>query len=80
LWLELDLDGHELARRTGRPWAITQNGQAWSQSNGYAIFDRATGTWQPFNGSSKDILLGAEGNTLVFQTRGTNTLRRALQP
>jgi hypothetical protein len=89
LWVEADLTGEETGRWTmtsGRPAAMTESGAVFAQgkntqgTNGLSTLDRASGTWKAVQESSDDTLLGAEGNTLVFRIRGTNRIRRAMQP
>jgi hypothetical protein len=84
LWLETDLTGAE----TGR-WAVplaaslaamTNDGAVYASGAGLFLLDRASGAWKPVPRSSNDILLGAEGNALVFGIRGMNRIRRAGRP
>ena len=85
LWLETDLNGVETGRwaippSTASPAAMTSSGAVYISSGGMSTLDRAGGAWKPVERSSNDILLGAEGNTLVFAIRGTNQIRWAAQP
>jgi hypothetical protein len=84
LWLETDLTGAETGRwavpSTAAPMAMTDNGTVYVGGGGLFVLDRASGAWKPVPPSSKDTLLGAEGNSLVFAIRGTNQIRRAAQP
>ena len=84
LWLESDLQGQETGRwitSGGTPAAMTESGAVYAQnSEGISVLDRATGSWKRVPLSSSDILLGAEGNNLIFAVRGMNRIRRAAQP
>jgi len=84
LWLETDLTGAETGRwavpLTAAPAAMTDSGAVYVSGEGISMLDRATVSWNSVPRSSNDILLGAEGNTLVFAIRGTNRMRRAVQP
>ena len=84
LWLESDLQGQETGRwitSGGTPAAMTESGAVYAQnSEGISVLDRASGSWKRVPQSSNDILLGAEGNALVFEVKGMNRIRRAAQP
>jgi hypothetical protein len=84
LWLEADLTGNELGRWTmppsGGPAAMTDSGAVYIQGPGILRLDRTSGSWKTVPRSSNDILMGAEGNTLVFAVRGTSRIRREVQP
>ena len=84
LWLESDLHGQETGRwitSGGTPVAMTESGAVYAQnSEGISVLDRASGSWKRVPQSSSDILLGAEGNALVFEVKGMNRIRRAAQP
>lgn len=87
LWVQADLNGHEkgrwdIAPNGRRPYAITQNGTAWRMDGRYVgVFDRSAGVWRaaPFD-APEGVLLGAEGNNLVFMLPDRNTLRWAPAP
>jgi hypothetical protein len=77
LWLETDLNGKELGRWPATPRAFTEDGSVYAPSpQGLTKLDKTTGAWNLIPQASNDILLGAEGNTLVFLIRGTNQIRR----
>jgi hypothetical protein len=81
LWLETDLNGKEIGRWSGTPRAFADNGSVYAPSpQGLTRLDKLTGAWTLVAQASKDVLLGAEGNTLVFLIRGTNNFRREPQP
>ena len=84
LWLETDLTGKETGRWTvtsdGGPGAMTDSGTVYFQGTGISTLDRASGKWKESPKSPDTILLGAEGDTLVFGVRGTNRLHRAMFP
>ncbi len=79
-WIEADLKGKVLGRwEVGAEWlprAFTQSGALYTQ-NGDAVlvFDRATKAWRRVAGSPGGDLLGADGDNLVFEAKGTSTLR-----
>ncbi len=68
----VDLKGKMLGRwEVGAEWlprAFTQSGALYTQ-NGDAVlvFDRSTKTWRPIAGTSAGFLLGADGDSLVFE-------------
>jgi len=80
LWIEVDLKGKVLGRwEVGAEWfprAFTQSGALYTQ-NGDAVlvFDRSTKAWRRVAGTAAGQLLGAMGDSLVFEVRGTSTLR-----
>jgi hypothetical protein len=85
LWVEMDLTGTETGRwavpPNREPVAMTDRGNIYaSTGNGLSTLDRATGSWKAVPRSPRDILLGAEGNVLVFAVRGTSRIRRAAGP
>jgi hypothetical protein len=79
-WIEVDLKGKVLGRwEVGAEWqprAFTQSAALYTQ-NGDAVlvFDRSTKAWRPVAGTPAGFLLGADGDSLVFEARGTSTLR-----
>ena len=79
-WIEVNLKGKLLGRwEVGAEWlprAFTQSGALYTQ-NGDAVlvFDRSTKAWRRVAGSHVGVLLGADGDSLVFEARGTSTLR-----
>src|SRR5579863_3652260 len=79
-WIEVDLKGKVLGRwEVGTEWlprAFTQSGALYTQ-NGDAVlvFDRFAKAWRRVAGTPDGHLLGADGNSLVFEVRGTSTLR-----
>ena len=85
LWLETDLTGTETGRWAvppdREPVAMTDRDAVYASTGSeFSALDRATGSWKAVAKSSRDILLGAEGNVLVFAVRGTSRIRRATQP
>jgi len=81
LWVEVDLNGKELGRwRTGdidrQPVAFTPSGAVYAERFGdISVLDHVTGKWNPVPIPSEGILLGADGEALVFMARGTPELR-----
>jgi hypothetical protein len=79
LWVETDLTGKELGRWSiggeFAPEAFTQSGGLYTRMGGsLSIFDRDMKTWRKVAAPAEGILLGADGDSLVF-LQGTNTLR-----
>lgn len=78
LWVETDLKGKELGRwnvGAKSPEAFTQSGGLFARMRGsLCIFDRGTKTWRKLAVPAEGILLGADGDSLVF-LKDTNTLR-----
>lgn len=79
-WMELDLKGKVLGRwEVGPewlPWAFAQSGNLYTQTHdAVLVFDRSTNTWRPVSGTPPGHLLGADGDSLVFEVRGTSRLR-----
>jgi hypothetical protein len=79
-WVETDLKGNLLGRweipPNQAPQAFTQNGVLYThEGKSVLIFDRVTKTWRRVATSADGGLLGADGDSLVFHIRGTNTLR-----
>lgn len=76
-WVETDLKGKELGRYDvpGARFALTQAGNIYAQLHGVRVFERATSSWRPVPGMPDGTLLGADGNSLVFNLKGTNVLR-----
>lgn len=62
---------------TYRPSAITNDGRAWrKEGNQLKLFDRSAGIWNTISSDAPEgILLGAEGDKLVFLLRDNHTLR-----
>jgi hypothetical protein len=79
VWVETDLKGQELGRwEVGAhpaPQAFTESGNLYiRESKSVSVFDRATKAWRRVAISADGILLGADGDNLVF-LQGPNTLR-----
>lgn len=78
LWVETDLKGKELGRWSigaKSPQAFTQSGGLYTRMGGsLSIFDRGIKTWRKVAAPAEGILLGADGDSLVF-LKDTNTLR-----
>ena len=79
-WIEVDLKGKLLGRwEVGAEWppeAFTQSGALYTHSgDAVLVFDRSTKAWRPVAGTPAGFLLGADGNSLVFEVRGTSRLR-----
>src|SRR5882724_9549658 len=79
-WIEADLHGKVLERwEVGAEWspeAFTQSGALYTHSgDAVLVFDRSTKAWRPVAGTPAGFLLGADGNSLVFEVRGTSRLR-----
>ena len=80
VWIETDLQGKVLERwdvgMDPAPGAFTQSGALYThEGNSILVFDRTTKVWRKV-APADGILLGADGDSLVFHIRGTNTLRR----
>jgi hypothetical protein len=87
LWVETDLKGQETARwSTGpnfaRPRAFTADGLAWRQvGKQIMVFNRSSGAWsQPILEITEGLLIGADGNDLIFLLMNKATLRRVPEP
>jgi hypothetical protein len=81
-WIEVDLKGKVLGRwELGAEWpprAFTQSGALYAQdSDAVLVFDRSTKAWRRIAGTPPGFLLGADGDSLVFEVRGTSVLRWA---
>jgi hypothetical protein len=79
-WIEVDLKGNVLGRwelGTGlSPRAFTRSGAVYAQGGGaVSVFDRSTKAWRRVADAPSGHLLGADGDSLVFQDKGTSTLR-----
>jgi len=79
LWVETDFKGKELGRwEVGlypAPAAFTQSGGLYTRSDrSVSVFNRTTRTWCKVAMPADGILLGADGDSLVF-LNGTDTLR-----
>jgi len=81
LWIEVAFDGKELGRwplpRTvgGRPVAFTASGAVLASTpTGIARLDRSSGKWLPVNSPSDGILIGADGDDLVFWQKAAGSL------
>jgi hypothetical protein len=79
-WIEVDLKGKELGRwEVGSEWApraFTQSAALYTQGDGaIMVFDRSTKAWRRIAGTPPGYLLGADGDSLVFEISGTRTLR-----
>jgi hypothetical protein len=79
-WIEVDLKGKELGRwELGSKWvphAFTQSGALYTQGDGAVmVFDRSTKAWRRIAGTPPGFLLGADGDSLVFEISGTRMLR-----
>jgi len=79
-WVEVDLKGKVLGRwEVGAelsPEAFTQSGALYTHSrDAVLMFDRSTKAWRRVAGTPPGFLLGAQGDSLVFEVRGTSTLR-----
>jgi hypothetical protein len=80
LWLETDLSGKELGRWTadfdGWPATLTANGAVYAQASGHILsLDRSGKKWNPTRIPTDGLLIGADGETLVFMVRGSPVLR-----
>lgn len=80
LWLETDLKGKELGRWTipagHAPQAFTESGALYThEGHAVSVFDRMAQAWRTVATPAEGILLGADGDDLVFLIRGTSTLR-----
>jgi hypothetical protein len=80
LFLETDLNGKELGRWLadfdGWPAAFTPSGAVYAQQGGHILtLDRAGRTWNPTRIPTDGLLIGADGETLVFMVRGSPVLR-----
>jgi hypothetical protein len=79
-WVEADLTGKEIGRWTmpeaSRPVAMTESGTVYAAGRELSVLDRSSGSWKPVPAPSGGLLLGAEGDTLVFEVRGTNQIHR----
>jgi hypothetical protein len=79
-WIELDLKGKVLGRwEVGAEWspeAFTQSGALYTHTaDGVLLFDRSTKAWRRVAGTPPGFLVGADGDSLVFEVRGTSILR-----
>ena len=79
-WVEVDLKGKVLGRwEVGTewfPWAFAQSGNLYTQTrDAVLMFDRSTKAWRRVAGTPAGLLLGADGDNLVFEVRGTSILR-----
>jgi lipid-binding SYLF domain-containing protein len=65
-----------------RPSAFTADGLAWRQAGKQImVFNRSSGAWsQPILDIQEGLLIGAEGNYLVFLLMNKATLRRVPEP
>jgi len=80
-WIEADLRG----RPSGRwklnqdlgEFAVTSSGTLYANGYGHGgtRFDRKTSTWEPVPGMPDGMLLGADGNSLVFLNLDSNLVR-----
>jgi hypothetical protein len=79
-WVEADLTGREIGRwampEASRPVAMTESGSVYAAGHELTVLDRSSGSWKAVPAPSAGLLLGAEGDTLVFQVRGTNQIHR----
>jgi hypothetical protein len=82
LWVETDLNGKELGRwrvdLDGNPAAFTPGGNVYARGvDGVSVLDRGTGKWSLVSTAvpPDGILIGSDGEALVFMTRGTPELR-----
>ena len=79
-WIETDFNGKELGRYdipNNYRLAYTRNGTLYAQSHdGISVFQPATNRWRLLTGGPPGNLVGAEGESLVFELWGENTLRR----
>ena len=77
-WIETDLKGKELGRYEipFHTLAFTRSGTLYAQSHdGISVFQAATNHWSLIAGGPPGTLVGAEGESLVFELRTGNTLR-----
>jgi len=78
-WIETDLKGKEIGRwdfKAGRSLlAFTESGALYGQEHDVAIFDRSSHSWRPVAEMPNGILLGADGNSLVFYLKDGSTVR-----
>jgi hypothetical protein len=79
-WIEVDLKGKLLGRwEVGAelsPEAFTRSGALYTHSgDAVLMFDRSTKAWRRVAGTPPGFLLGADGDSLVFEVRGTSRLR-----
>ena len=78
LWVETDLNGNETGRwrLDGRtPKAFLSRGVLYAQKDGgFSVLDRPTGKWIPILLPFDGILLGSDGQALVFLVRGGTRL------
>jgi hypothetical protein len=78
-WIEVDLHG-SVVRRVELPrkqiFAFGGSGSlyAFEYDGGYSVFDPTSNTWRIITGIPAGVLLGADGDSLVFKIRGSNTL------
>jgi len=78
MWIETDLKGKEVGRWdfAGRSLlAFTQTGAIYGQEHDVAVFDRSTNRWRPVARMPAGILLGADGDNLVFYMKDGSTVR-----
>jgi hypothetical protein len=62
----------------GNPAAFTPGGNVYARGvDGVSVLDRGTGKWSLVSAPvpSDGILIGSDGEALVFMTRGTPELR-----
>ena len=97
-WVEMDFSGNLIGRwklggRSGQSngFAFTADARLFAPSydpetKKYQLmsFDRKSSSWQPVDGGVKGLLLGADGNNLVFQmsernANGVRTVRVAVK-
>jgi hypothetical protein len=80
LWVEADFTGKEIGRwslpQSSEVAAMTASGLVYAHGTRLTVLDRASGSWKLAPRSSNDILLGAEGDALVYAVRGTNQIHR----
>jgi hypothetical protein len=79
VWVETDLRGQELGRwevgANPAPQAFTESGNLYiREGKSVSVFDRAAKAWRKVALSADGILLGADGDNLVF-LQGQNTLQ-----
>jgi len=79
VWVETDLKGRELGRwevgANPAPQAFTESGGLYiREGKSVSVFDRATKAWRRVPISADGILLGADGDNLVF-LQNPSTLR-----
>ena len=82
LWVETDLQGKEVGRWPvdidGHPAAFTATGEVYARAvSGIAVLDHVAGKWNYTAIEATDVLVGSDGDALVFAVRGENRLRKA---